>query len=467
MLDFLEIGADNEQILREYYKNCNYVLCEYSLGTKLMWRDTLHPTWTEVAGCLVIRNCIHGEFVHDYPVAGPDGDEEAALAAIENDCIERGICPVISVVPKCRVTELLARYPYVKVSDIRTWRDYVYHSEDLQNFAGRRYSGQRNHIKKFYEACPHAEFRKLTAEDMPLIGQFWEDYDREFAKGDNSMAVRELAVAKSMLLRAGEEDFRCGGIVQDGKLISLALAEKCGDTLIVHIEKALYSYVGVYPATVQAFARAFGGDVKYINREDDAANKGLRTSKLQYGPAFLAPKYRVEPQNELLSNVKEIPLLKTARLTLDAIREEDIPDYNRLVLDRERNRLWGYDDVAGLGAPVEERSFFEVAKRDFENRGAVNFAVRLDGKFIGEAVLYRFNYRGDAELGCRILPEYAGNGYGREAFAAAAEWGLYEVQLNRVVAKCYHENAASYAMLSSCMRLTGKDETFFYFEKKV
>jgi hypothetical protein len=41
------------------------------------------------------------------------------------------------------------------------------------------------------------------------------------------------------------------------------------------------------------------------------------------------------------------------------------------------------------------------------------------------------------------------------------------VQLNRVVAKCFHENAASYAMLSSCMRPAGKDETFCYFEKKV
>ena len=467
MLNFLEIDAENEQILREYYKSCEYVLCEYSLGTKLMWGGVLKPTWTELAGCLVVRNCIQGEIVYDYPVAGPDGDEEAALTAMENDCIERGIPLVISVVPKCRVTELLARYPYVKVSDIRTWRDYVYRSEDLQNFAGRRYSGQRNHIKKFYEAYPDAEFHALTAADMPLIQQFWADYDREFAKGDNAMAVKELAVAKAMLERTGEDDFRCGGIVKDGKLLSLALAEKCGSTLIIHIEKALYSYAGIYPATVQAFARAFGGDVEYINREDDAANRGLRTSKLQYGPIFLAPKYRVEPQNELLSNVKEIPLLKTERLTMDAMREEDIPDYNRLVLDREWNRLWGYDDVAGLGGPVEERSFFEVAQRDFENRGAVNFAVRLDGKFIGEAVMYRFNYRGDAELGCRILPEYAGHGYGREAFAAAADWGLYQVQLNRIVAKCFHENASSYAMLSSCMRPAGKDETFFYFEKKV
>ena len=48
-----------------------------------------------------------------------------------------------------------------------------------------------------------------------------------------------------------------------------------------------------------------------------------------------------------------------------------------------------------------------------------------------------------------------------------ANWGLYKVQLNRVVAKCYKENQASFKMLSSCMRRNGEDETFFYFEKPV
>jgi RimJ/RimL family protein N-acetyltransferase len=123
--------------------------------------------------------------------------------------------------------------------------------------------------------------------------------------------------------------------------------------------------------------------------------------------------------------------------------------------------------VAGLGGPVEERSFFNVARRDFENRGAVNFAVRLDGKLIGEAVLYRFNYRGDAELGCRIDRAYAGHGYGTEAFAAVADWALYRVHLTRVLAKCFHENEASRRMLSSCMRPNGQDDTFYYFEKRV
>ena len=270
-----------------------------------------------------------------------------------------------------------------------------------------------------------------------------------------------------MLKMTGRPCFLTGGMLDGEKLIALSLAEKCGDTLIIHIEKALYSYTGVYPTLVQAFADAFGDGCQWINREDDAADRGLRTSKLQYGPAKLAPKYRFDPQNELLNHVETIPELKTARLTLSALTEADIPAYNALVLDSDRNRWWGYDDVGGLGGHVEERSFFDVARRDFEDRQAVNFAVRLDGKLIGEAVLYRFDCRGGAELGCRIDKAYAGSGYGTEAFAAVADWGLYKIHLSRVVAKCYKENQASYKMLSACMRKKGEDDTFFYFEKLV
>ena len=307
----------------------------------------------------------------------------------------------------------------------------------------------------------------LTAADAPVIEQFWQDYEAEFPKDSNAKAKNELELAKKMLKMTGKPYFFTGGMFDGEKLIALSLAEKCGDTLIIHIEKALYSYTGVYPALVQAFADAFGDGCQWINREDDAADKGLRTSKLQYGPARLAPKYRFDPQNELLNHVQAIPELKTERLTLSALTEADIPAYNALVLDADRNRWWGYDDVGGLGGRVEERSFFDVAKRDFENRQAVNFAVRLDGKLIGEAVLYRFDCRGGAELGCRIDKAYAGNGYGTEAFAAVAEWGLYKIHLSRVVAKCYKENQASYKMLSACMRKKGEDDTFFYFEKLV
>lgn len=464
---FKPVTRQDAAKLRKYYERCDYQLCEYSVGTKLMWRSVLKYAWAEMAGCLVVRCESDHKWVFDYPVPGPEGDEDAALEAIEQCCLESGMMPVFSVVPECKAAKLLTRYPYLQVSDIRSWRDYLYYREDLQLFVGRRYSGQRNHIKKFRALCPDAVFRPLTEQDAPAIDRFWTDYEAEFPKGDNAKAKKELKLAKQMLKLVGKKWFMAGGMFDGEKIIALSLAEKCGDTLIIHIEKALYSYTGVYPALVQAFAMEFGEGCGWINREDDAGDRGLRTSKTQYSPAKLAAKYCFEPKNELQKHLHAIPQLQTERLTLSALTEEDIPAYNALVLDGERNRWWGYDDVGGLGGPVEERSFFNVAKTDFENRMAVNFAVRLDGKLIGEAVLYRFDCRGSAELGCRIDAAYAGHGYGTEAFAAVADWGLYRLQLSRIVAKCFKENDASFRMLSSCMRRNGEDETFFYFEKLI
>ncbi|MEI3103991.1 MAG: hypothetical protein V8S97_07455 [Oscillospiraceae bacterium] len=64
----------------------------------------------------------------------------------------------------------------------------------------------------------------------------------------------------------------------------------CGKGAVLH--------QGVYPTLVQAFAAHFGGGCTYINREDDAGDRGLRTSKLQYLPVRLAGKLRVEVQCE-------------------------------------------------------------------------------------------------------------------------------------------------------------------------
>ncbi len=466
MLTFKPVTQSDAKKLRTYYQDCDYGLCEYSVGTKLMWRSVLHPSWTESCGCLIVKNEMDGRTLFDFPVPGPEGDEEAALLEIERWCIKKGIPLVISVVPESEAPLLLSRYPYTKVSNIRTWRDYIYNAEDLQSFAGKRYSGQRNHVRKFRKNHPDAVFRPLTAEDLPAIDAFWEAFGEEFGK-DDYRAKRELALAKKMLRLVDKPFFFAGGMFDGGRLIALSLAEKCGKTLIIHVEKALYSFEGIYPALVQEFATTFEQGVLLINREDDSADRGLRTSKLQYGPVKLAPKYYFEPLNELLCHVKDVPELKTQRLTLSKLTEEDIPAYNMLVLDAERNRLWGYDDVGGLAGEMRPDSFFQIARNDFAHCMAINFAVRLDGKLIGEAVLYDFNYRGDAELGCRIATEHAGHGYGTEAFAAVAEWALYRVHLNRVVAKCYKDNEPSFKMLSSCMKKTGEDETFFYFEKTV
>jgi len=466
MLSFHTVTQRDLGRLRSYYKNCTYRLCEYSALVKIMWREHLHPCCAEAAGCLIVCNNIDGKLCFDYPTPGPDGDEDAALDEIETFCMEKGIPLSISVVPAEKASKLLARYPRFRLTNLRSWRDYLYDADAMRDFPGRHYSGQRNHVNKFRKLYPDAVFRVLGREDFPLIERFWTDYEAEFTK-ESMKAKRDLRLSKQMLRLAGRCGFCVGGMELDGKLLSLSMAERCGETLMIHIEKALYSYEGVYPTTVQEFARHFAGDgVRWLNREDDADDKGLRTSKLQYLPALLAEKYCFDVENELWA-LPAIPTIRTERLMLSAFTERDKPAYNALCLDDARNRYWGYDYRSDLKGELTEDYFLNVTREDFAAKRAVNFAIRLDGKCIGEAVLYRFDGRGGAELGCRIAPEYAGFDYGTEAFRAVAEWGLYQLQLSHVVAKCYRENAASYRMLSSCMRRTGEDETFFYFNKEV
>ena len=345
------------------------------------------------------------------------------------------------------------------------WKDYLYRAEDLARFAGRHYSGQRNHINKFNKEHPGAEFIPLTVEDSALLETFWADYGAEFQK-QSPGAKRELALAQEMFTHLDTGIFRAGGILWQGRLLAVALAEKCGDTLVCHVEKALYSHAGVYPAMVQLFAGYYGGDCRWINREDDGRDRGLRTSKLQYLPAELGGKMRFEVGCEL-DALRHIPELTTERLTLSPFTDADKASYNALCLDDQRNRWWGYDYRTDLKGPLTEDYFLDVTRQDFENRLAINFAVRLEGRCIGEVVLYNGDWRGSMEQGCRIAPEYAGHGYGTEAFAAVADWALYQLGLTRVVAKCYRENTPSFKMLSSCMRHTRDDETFQYFEKLV
>ena len=40
MIQFKAVTQQDGGKLRKYYKDCQYGLCEYSVGTKLMWRTT-------------------------------------------------------------------------------------------------------------------------------------------------------------------------------------------------------------------------------------------------------------------------------------------------------------------------------------------------------------------------------------------------------------------------------------------
>ena len=81
----------------------------------------------------------------------------------------------------------------------------------------------------------------------------------------------------------------------NGRVAGFSAGEIVGDTLIIHIEKADIAYEGVYQALVNEYAKCFvTPGVRYINREEDAGDEGLRRSKESYHPVRLLEKYLVQ-----------------------------------------------------------------------------------------------------------------------------------------------------------------------------
>ena len=64
------------------------------------------------------------------------------------------------------------------------------------------------------------------------------------------------------------------------------------DMLLVHFEKGLPEFTGIYQAINQMFLDHSNG-FSLVNREQDLGDEGLRKSKLSYHPSGYIRKYRV------------------------------------------------------------------------------------------------------------------------------------------------------------------------------
>ena len=155
--------------------------------------------------------------------------------------------------------------------------------------------------------------------------------------------------------------------------------------------------------------------------------------------------YRITLKNEC-SLIEEYPSASDGELSLSHMTDGDASEYERLVKDEQNNKYWGYDyredypDCAG-------QFFVSLSHRDFELGLVLSLAIRHNGRFIGEALIASFDYKGGADISIRILPEHQNKGYAGRAFGLlrkiAGQMGLVTLY-----ARVYKENKPSVFLFS-------------------
>lgn len=291
-MEFSPLKLQDLEQVRPFFQLTKSRTCDFSAGGMFMWRDYFHMEFCIEHKTLFtkLKNAA-GETFFTVPIGG---DEGQGLDQIRTYCREAGLPCRLCTVPAEYLRNLADHFQELNILQQPEYADYLYLAADLANFQGKKFGGQRNHLRKFLNTNPGWTFQELTQADIPEILRFLERCFRLDALSFQSAREEEkmtLEVLNNYALYG-----MTGAVLRvDGEIIGFTLGEIIRDTLLLHIEKADRNYPGAYQMIVNQFAlRAVEKGIVYINREEDMGDPGLRYSKLSYNPVTSLKKYVVE-----------------------------------------------------------------------------------------------------------------------------------------------------------------------------
>ena len=291
ILQFTKLELKHVPLIQPFFQIQQRRLCDCTIGSTMMWRDYFDNCFAIEEDTLVFRSrYLDGKYAFTFPI-GPNTDR--MLDRVEEYCRENQIDLEFCTVTPFDLETLKERWPDAAVDENRDWFDYLYESQNIVTFAGKKYAAQRNHINRFERDNSDWTFERMGTEHVDEVRAFFRELvDQRSKEGDTAREEEDKVF--EVLDHFEEYGFLSGILRVQGKIVGLSMGEIVRDTLFVHIEKANTELSGVYQKLVQCYAREFvTEDVKFINREEDVGDPGLRKSKLSYRPLKLLEKYTV------------------------------------------------------------------------------------------------------------------------------------------------------------------------------
>lgn len=271
--------------------------CDFSYGGVLMWVDYYKYEYAISADTLFIKGLSpmnDGSTAFSLPVGV--SPLPMAIEMLRSYCQQMNLPLVLSCVPEDQIAEILALSPS-KVTELDALGDYIYSAEALSTLAGKKLSKKRNHVNQFVAYYPNWKYERLNQEHIPEIQRITNNtIQQEAAQTEAAKTERYLAEKFIKAIGDGDDNIIGGVLKVDDEIIAYTIGDIKDDTLYVHIEKAERRFNGSFEMINKCFAsdmvKAFP-NIKFINREDDAGDQGLRFAKHSYYPTTILKKYNV------------------------------------------------------------------------------------------------------------------------------------------------------------------------------
>ncbi len=170
--------------------------------------------------------------------------------------------------------------------------DYLYERSNLVELTGRKFHKKRNMVNAFISNYNYEEkyiIRSNIADALYVLHKWKERrLELELSTVDCDSAEEALNMMGILKLTG------CITYV-DGKPAAYSLGEPVnkGKCFVVQFEKAIGDYKGIYQFINRSFASMIDKKYRYINREQDLGDPGLRQAKMSYRPDRFVKKYKI------------------------------------------------------------------------------------------------------------------------------------------------------------------------------
>ncbi len=295
-LTFNPVTEESMQIIWPYLLRETGRTTDFSYGGLLMWADYFDYEYAIYKNTLFIKGKAEGN-ITETAFSIPVGDLplKDAVEVLKEYCDDRNMPLLFSAVPEYAVENFKKLNPG-SIVELPDWADYLYSAKDLATLSGKKFGKKRNHVNQFTSMYPNWELVEMTRENAEEAMEFMNLFDKE--GDDTEMAIEERYLSRLLIrmMEEGESNMFGALLKADGKICAYTIADIKGDTLFIHVEKALREFPGSYEMINKAFAEhmlAAHPEIEYINREDDAGDMGLRMAKESYRPIEKLKKYNI------------------------------------------------------------------------------------------------------------------------------------------------------------------------------
>lgn len=164
--------------------------------------------------------------------------------------------------------------------------DYLYSTDELSHLSGRKFHRKKNLVNFFTWRYEHGEepLIEVHMDDARAVLEAWKE--NQDGHGDYEAAKEALTLCENLQL--------CGSIYYvEGRPAAYVMGEELNPaTFVIHFEKGVPGIKGLLQFVNMHFSSLLPERYRFVNREQDLGEEGLRKAKESWRPVARIKKYK-------------------------------------------------------------------------------------------------------------------------------------------------------------------------------